>query len=62
VLLVFATRNTLEQDELSGLPELTVEGLPPAGARRLLAATIPRLLEQGLARPPANAAPRPGAT
>jgi hypothetical protein len=46
VLLVFATRNTLERDELSGLPELTVEGLPDADARMLLAATIPGLLDE----------------
>ena len=46
VLLVFATRNTLERDELSGLPELTVEGLPDADARMLLAATIPGVLDQ----------------
>ncbi len=46
VLLVFATRNTLERDELSGLPELTVEGLPDADAWMLLAASIPGVLDQ----------------
>ena len=46
VFLVFATRNTLERDELTGLPEIMVEGLPDADARMLLAATIPGVLDQ----------------
>jgi DNA-binding CsgD family transcriptional regulator len=46
VVLLFATRNAREPDELSGLPELRVEGLPDADARKLLAAAIPGQLDQ----------------
>jgi DNA-binding CsgD family transcriptional regulator len=39
--LVFALREARDDHELGGLPELTIEGLAAADARRLLDATIP---------------------
>ena len=43
--LVFALRETGDQHDLEGLPELVVEGLAAADARRLLDATIPGRLD-----------------
>ena len=43
--LVFALRETGDEHELEGLPELVVEGLAAADARRLLDATIPGRLD-----------------
>ena len=43
--LVFALRGSDDEDELKGLPELMVDGLPPADARLLLDATIPGLID-----------------
>jgi DNA-binding CsgD family transcriptional regulator len=49
VVLLFATRVAREPDELSGLPELVLEGLPDADARKLLATVIPGPLDQRVA-------------
>jgi DNA-binding CsgD family transcriptional regulator len=46
VFMLFATRNAHGLDELSGLPELMLEGLPEADARKLLAEVIPGRLDQ----------------
>jgi DNA-binding CsgD family transcriptional regulator/tetratricopeptide (TPR) repeat protein len=43
--LVFALRESGDVQELEGLPELVVEGLPAEDARRLLDATIPGPLD-----------------
>src|SRR6516225_126715 len=43
--LVFALRESGDDHELEGLPELVIEGLPAADARRLLDATIPGSLD-----------------
>ena len=43
--LVFALRESADEPELEGLPELIIEGLAAADARRLLDATIPGLLD-----------------
>ena len=43
--LVFALRETGDEHDLEGLPELVVEGLAAADARRLLDATIPGRLD-----------------
>jgi DNA-binding CsgD family transcriptional regulator len=43
--LVFARRGSDDANELQGLPELMVDGLPPAEAGLLLDATIPGLLD-----------------
>jgi DNA-binding CsgD family transcriptional regulator len=43
--LVFALRASGDEHELEGLPELVIDGLVAADARRLLAATIPGLLD-----------------
>jgi DNA-binding CsgD family transcriptional regulator len=43
--LVFAARVPDEAQELTGLPELVVEGLPDAEARALLASVIPGVLD-----------------
>ncbi len=43
--LVFAMRETGDEHDLEGLPELVVEGLAAADARRLLDATIPGRLD-----------------
>jgi len=43
--LVFALREARDDHELRGLPELTIEGLAAADARRLLDATIPGSLD-----------------
>ncbi len=43
--LVFALRESGDEHELRGLPELVLEGLPAADARRLLDAAIPGLLD-----------------
>jgi DNA-binding CsgD family transcriptional regulator len=45
VAVLFATRGAEEPDELTGLPELPLEGLPPADARDLLASVIPGPLD-----------------
>ena len=46
--LVFALRASGDEHELAGLPELVVEGLVAADARRLLDATIPGPLDPGV--------------
>src|SRR5215469_2554130 len=43
--LVFALRESGDEHELQGLPELVIEGLAAADARRLLDATIPGSLD-----------------
>src|SRR4029077_8997363 len=43
--VVFALRESGHEDELAGLPELKIEGLPADDARRLLDATIPGQLD-----------------
>src|SRR5215469_16120681 len=43
--LVFALRESGDEHELQGLPELVIEGLVAADARRLLDAAIPGLLD-----------------
>src|SRR6516162_9778266 len=43
--LVFALRESGDENELEGLPELVIEGLAAADARRLLDATIPGSLD-----------------
>jgi DNA-binding CsgD family transcriptional regulator len=43
--LVFALRESGHEEELEGLPELVIEGLPADDARRLLDATIPGRLD-----------------
>src|SRR5579872_840150 len=43
--LVFALRDSRDEHELDGLPELVIDGLAAADARRLLDATIPGLLD-----------------
>ena len=43
--LVFALRGSDDEHELKGLPELVVDGLPPADAGLLLDATIPSLFD-----------------
>src|SRR3954447_11730419 len=43
--LVFALRDSGHGEELEGLPELVIEGLPAADAARLLDATIPGALD-----------------
>jgi DNA-binding CsgD family transcriptional regulator len=43
--LVFALRESGREDELEGLPEVVIEGLPTDDARRLLDATIPGPLD-----------------
>ena len=43
--LVFALRESADEPELEGLPELIIAGLAAADARRLLDATIPGLLD-----------------
>jgi DNA-binding CsgD family transcriptional regulator len=43
--VVFALRESGDEDELTGLPELVIEGLPADDARRLLDATIPGRLD-----------------
>jgi DNA-binding CsgD family transcriptional regulator len=49
VVLLFATRESSEPDELTGLPELLLKGLSDAQARKLLAAVIPGPLDQRVA-------------
>ncbi|MDA0182932.1 DUF2791 family P-loop domain-containing protein [Solirubrobacter phytolaccae] len=46
IAMVFAVRAPLEVSELAGLPELTVEGLGDADARRLLASAVPGRLDE----------------
>ena len=46
--LVFALRASGDEHELAGLPELVIEGLVAADARRLLDATIPGPLDPGV--------------
>ena len=46
--LVFAVRASGDEHELEGLPELVIEGLIAADARRLLDATIPGPLDPGV--------------
>jgi hypothetical protein len=49
VVLLLATRESSEPDELTGLPELLLKGLSDAQARKLLAAVIPGPLDQRVA-------------
>ena len=49
VALLLTTRQASEPDELTGLPELLLEGLSDAHARKLLAAAIPGPLDQSVA-------------
>jgi DNA-binding CsgD family transcriptional regulator len=46
--LVFSVRDDGTDDQLGGLPELAVEGLGERDSRRLLEATIPGLLDEGV--------------
>jgi DNA-binding CsgD family transcriptional regulator len=46
VALVFAVRSPGDVPELSGLPELKVEGLPQAEARKLLRSALPGRLDE----------------
>jgi DNA-binding CsgD family transcriptional regulator len=48
VALVFALRASDQDHEFRGLPELVIEGLPAADARRLLEATVPGPLDTGV--------------
>ena len=49
VVLLFATREAPQPDELSSLPDLLLKGLPEADARTLLASVIPGPLDQRVA-------------
>ena len=49
VVLLLATRESSEPDELTGLPELLLKGLSDAQARKLLAAVIPGPIDQRVA-------------
>jgi DNA-binding CsgD family transcriptional regulator len=49
VVLLFATREVHERDELSGLPEVVLGGLPDADARELLNSVIPGPLDERVA-------------
>jgi DNA-binding CsgD family transcriptional regulator len=44
--LVFAVREPADEELFAGLPQLTVDGLPPEDARALLAAAIPGPLDE----------------
>src|SRR5690348_16574393 len=46
VAIVFSVRDPASIDELAGLPELVVEGIPDEEARQLLAAEIPGRLDE----------------
>ncbi len=46
--LVFALRESGDEQVLEGLPELVIEGLPADEARLLLDATMPGLLDEGV--------------
>src|SRR3954468_7963715 len=48
VALVFAVRRGAEEEELAGLPELTVHGLGVADARALLASAVTGPLDEGV--------------
>jgi DNA-binding CsgD family transcriptional regulator/tetratricopeptide (TPR) repeat protein len=45
IAMVFAVREPAPADELAGLPELHVEGLPDADARSLLASVVPGVVD-----------------
>jgi len=45
IAMVFAVREPCETDELAGLPELRIEGLPTADAQWLLEAAVPGLVD-----------------
>jgi DNA-binding CsgD family transcriptional regulator len=49
VVLLFATREAHERDELNGLPEVVLGGLPDADARELLTSVIPGPLDERVA-------------
>jgi DNA-binding CsgD family transcriptional regulator len=46
VVLLFATRSVGQPDELTGVQELVLEGLPEADARELLASFVPGRLDE----------------
>jgi hypothetical protein len=48
VALVFAARSPGDEQILTGLPELRVEGLPPADARALLDSVLPGPVDDGV--------------
>src|SRR3954468_948086 len=45
IAMVFAVRDPAAADELAGLPQLRVEGLPTADARSLLDSVVPGLVD-----------------
>ena len=46
IAMVFAVREPAVVDELAGLPELRVEGLPAADARSLLESVVPGRVDE----------------